>query len=84
VSRYEIGEFSATTGKLLRTLYPVSGQLPRVEETLEWTNASGSVLVVAAPPGPGKPAVFGILSRAGLRHIPGAPAHDEDIATLAF
>jgi hypothetical protein len=78
----EVAEFSAITGKLVRYLYRVTGR--NASETLEWTNTSGSALVVGAPPNRSKPQVFGVLSGNHFRPIPGAPAPNAEIATLAF
>jgi hypothetical protein len=38
-----------------------------------WSNPSGSVLIVQAPTGNGKQAVFGVLSGNKFIPIPGAP-----------
>lgn len=43
--RAEIAEYSAATGRLTRTLLPARN----APEQVEWTNTSGTVLIVAAP-----------------------------------
>lgn len=63
-------EFSASTGRLVRTLHEVEGE---VFNSLEWTNSSGSVLVVAAPAKTGGKTVLGVLSGRRFVAIPGAP-----------
>lgn len=71
-------EFSAATGRLIRTLHAVEGANVN---SLEWTNSSGSVLVVVAPPKTGGKTVLGVLSGRRFVAIPGAP---QQALTLAF
>jgi hypothetical protein len=80
----EFGEFSAATGKPIATMYLMRGPFRGADEMLVWTNSSGSVLVVGAPPGPGKDTVYGILSGNHFVPIPGAPPVADDIPTIAF
>jgi hypothetical protein len=82
VLEQEIEEYSAATGRPIRTLDRATGQVPYVYETLQWTNSSGTALVVSASPGPGKVPVFGVLSGGRFHPIPGAPA--PSLQTLAF
>jgi hypothetical protein len=82
VFQEEIEEYSAATGRLIRTMGRRTAH--SVNEMLEWTNASGNVLVVAAPPGPGKKPVFGVLTGSHFRPIPGAPTPIESVVILAF
>jgi hypothetical protein len=81
--RYEIEEFSARTGRPIRTLYRVTGRNPGVSETLEWTNWSGSV-VVAGAPYRGRAGVLGVVSGDQFRAIPRGPRVYEDDITVAF
>jgi hypothetical protein len=78
----EIEEYSTATGRPIRTMGRVTGHSGN--EIVQWTNASGSVLVVAASPGPGKAPVFGVLRGSQFRPIPGAPMPSEFAVTLAF
>jgi hypothetical protein len=82
VLEQEIEEYSAATGRPIRTLDRATGQVPYVYETVEWTNSSGTALVVSASPGPGKVPVFGVLSGGRFHPIPRAPA--ASLQTLAF
>jgi hypothetical protein len=84
VFQEEIEEYSAATGRPIRTVDRRTGHVPYVSETLEWTNSSGSVLVVALSPGRGKAPVFGLLSGSLFRSIPDAPTPDELSLALAF
>jgi hypothetical protein len=69
----EFAEFSAATGRQLRVLWP-SGAF---NEWVQWSNSSGSVLVVAAPVKSGGErgqVAFGVLSGNQFVPIPRAPA----------
>jgi hypothetical protein len=80
----EFAEFSARTGKLLRVLDHVQGPFAKVFQALEWTNSTGSVLVVAAqPPGGGKP-VFGVLSGRTFRPLDWAQPANGTYVVFAF
>jgi hypothetical protein len=80
----EIEEFSAQTGDPVGYVHRITASSP--DETLEWTNSTGSALVVAAPPRAGRPAVFGVLIGNRFYSIPGAPTPvpSPSIATIAF
>jgi hypothetical protein len=81
-SAEQIEEYSASTGKPVLTLDARTGIGDG--ETLEWTNSSGSLLVVAQSPGPGKPVEFGLLGGGEFRPIPGAPAPTGSWFEIAF
>jgi hypothetical protein len=72
----EFQEFSAATGKLTRILWPVHWP----DESVSWSNPSGSVLLVEAQPRSGKDSgtkiVPGVLSGDHFTPLPGAPAPD--------
>jgi hypothetical protein len=82
-SREEIEEYSASTGEPVLTLDARTG-VPGDDETLEWTNSSGSLLVVAQPPSPGKATEVGLLGGGKFRPIPGAPAPTGSWFEIAF
>jgi len=72
-----LGEFSASTGKLVRVLWQHSVRdtvyfVP--DNAVAWTNPSGSVLIVASPAALGKKAarsVYGVLRGHRFTPIPG-------------
>jgi hypothetical protein len=80
--RGEFEEFSAATGRAVRTLLRVAS--PVGTFPLVWSNPSGSVLVVGAPAASGQQPVFGVLSGNGFTPIPGAPPVTQSAVTLAF
>lgn len=65
-------EFSAATGRPIRILHEVSTRAPGVN-AVEWTNSTGSVLVVDAPARRGGHYVVGVLSGNRFTPLPGAP-----------
>jgi hypothetical protein len=82
----EFEEFSATSGKPIRVLYRVSGPAnsPTTYEFLDWTNSSGSVLVVGATPKHGSGPVYGVLSGTRFVRISGAPPAELPGELFAF
>jgi Sigma-70 region 2 len=94
--RLNFAEFSASTGKLVRTLDPWwfslgSGQLPY--QQVLWTNSSGGTLIVISPPG-ASPAghwvrhsiqpVLGVLTGNHFTPIPGSPTASQNITCVAW
>jgi hypothetical protein len=80
----QVEEYSASTGKPVLTLDPRTGVAAYANETLEWTNSSGTLLVVAESPRPGKAVEFGLLGGGKFRPIPGAPAPTGSWFEIAF
>jgi hypothetical protein len=78
----EIEEFSAQTAAPVGYLHRITTSRP--DDTLEWTNSTGSAVVVAMPPRAGRPAVFGVLIGNRFHPIPGAPAPVASTAMIAF
>jgi hypothetical protein len=83
---FEFEVFSTATGKLVDALRPVHirNGSPYPDLSLAWSNSSGSVLVVQAPTGNGRPAVLGVLSGDKFIPIPGAPPVTGGIPQLVF
>jgi hypothetical protein len=85
---HKFEEFSAATGRLTRTMWPTSElQQYALEDSIFWSNSSGSVLVVLAPPTrgrqPGKPKpVLGVLR--GNKFVPLPSAAVTTSSLLAF
>jgi hypothetical protein len=94
--KLNFAEFSASTGKLVRTLDPWwfslgSGQLPY--QQVLWTNSSGATLIVISPPG-ASPArhwvrhsiqpVLGVLTGNQFTPIPGSPTASQNITCVAW
>ncbi len=79
LNREVFEEFSATTGRLIRTLAPVwpAGSVPG---PIIWTNSSGSVLVTEV----GKRAALSIVSGNSFAPISGAPSLQVQYALVAF
>jgi hypothetical protein len=77
---------STSTGKPVYLLHPVLSRNGNAYPDLSmvWSNPSGSVLVVQAPTGNGKQAVFGVLSGNKFIPIPGAPAVTGSNPQLVF
>ncbi len=88
----KLEEFSATTGKAISVIYTSDSRSSVPNYDVFWSNASGSVLVLDGPAGPGRagPAkpgprsksVFGVLRGTTFTPIPGAP--DAYTSMLAF
>lgn len=74
----KLEEFSATTGKAIGVIYnsPSSPPVLFLGYNVEWSNASGSVLVLDGPAGPGPraPLTYGVLTGGTFTPIPGAPS----------
>jgi hypothetical protein len=70
---FEFEVFSTRTGKLVDALHPdhVRNGSSYPDLSMAWSNPSGSVLVVQAPTGNGRPAVLGVLSGDKFIPIPG-------------
>jgi hypothetical protein len=83
VTPLAFGEYSAATGRLIRIMHLVMGCQP-LNNDLEWTNSSGSLLVVGAPATSQAKADFGVLSDNRFSPIPGAPPVTQSIVVLAF
>lgn len=66
-------EFSATTGRLIRILDRTAITDSATFNYVEWTNPSGSLLVVYAPTAGGHRTVLGMLGTSRFVPIPGAP-----------
>jgi hypothetical protein len=94
--KLNFAEFSASTGKLVRTLDPWwfslgVGGIPY--QQVLWTNSSGATLIVISPPG-ASPAghwvrhaiqpVLGVLSRNHFTPIPGSPTANQNITCVAW
>jgi hypothetical protein len=94
--KLHFAEFSASTGKLVRTLDPWwfslgSGQAPY--QQVLWTNSSGATLIVISPPGT-SPAghwvghsvqpVLGVLTGNHFTPIPGSPTAGQNITSVAW
>ena len=79
----EFQVFSAATGKLLQTFHRVRGGNSE-SECLQWSNPSGSVLVVAAPVTGTKTNVFGVLRDGRFTPLRGAPPTFAQLQSLVF
>jgi hypothetical protein len=81
----EFQQFSVATGRKIRVLWPVPFDAP--VDVAIWSNSSGSVLVVAAPPtrnGTSHNSVFGVLSGDHFVKIPGLPVSSVGATFVAF
>jgi hypothetical protein len=81
--KLEFEEFSAATGKPLRVFDPIEGQPPAAFQALEWTNATGSVLIVGSWPPGGKEPVFGVLDH-GFHRMARAWPVNQAVVVYAF
>jgi hypothetical protein len=94
--KLNFAEFSASTGKLVRTLDPWwfslgVGGIPY--QQVLWTNSSGTTLIVISPPG-ASPAghwvrhsiqpVLGVLTGNHFTPIPGSPTANQNITSVAW
>ncbi len=94
--KLNFAEFSASTGKLVRTLDPWwfslgPGGIPY--QSVLWTNSSGATLIVISPPG-ASPAghwvrrsiqpVLGVLTGNHFTPIPGSPTANQNITSVAW
>jgi hypothetical protein len=94
--KLNFAEFSASTGKLVRTLDPWwfslgDGGIPY--QQVLWTNSSGATLIVISPPG-ASPAghwvrhsiqpVIGVLTGNHFTPIPGSPTANQNITSVAW
>jgi hypothetical protein len=92
--KLNFAEFSASTGKLVRTLDPWwfslgDGGIPY--QQVLWTNSSGATLIVISPPG-ASPAghwvrhsiqpVLGVLTGNHFTPIPGSPTASQNITNI--
>lgn len=84
-SRSQVTEFSAHTGKAVRTLDPWSFNGPPGEQDVLWTDATGRTVIVIDPrgprPGPDRPGgEIGVLSGGRFTPLPRAPQPTVSIA----
>ena len=94
--KLNFAEFSASTGKLVRTLDPWwfslgVGGIPY--QQVLWTNSSGATLIVISPPGASPaghwvrhsiPLVIGVLTGNHFTPIPGSPTANQNITSVAW
>ena len=72
-----ITEFSASTGKIERSLDQFRYHGPGGYQDVLWSDPSGATLIVSDPRGKAKAAVLGVLTGNRFTALPGAPQTDQ-------